>query len=274
MPKLLLNTKSEPVAFDFEVAVQRPCRVRVKVYNPDKPATVYFDRWKDVVDTVSFEVKMPQSAPRSELIIGCVNNENDDNVRLIKGKGNETGIRKKKLDTYLQCLNGNGNGERVKEFVKFAQEFCENAALYDTKRDPRDDGGSYYSDKNNFRIDYFNMISDGGRTLSTPARIHNRTGRMEVAKRAFVQYSVPSRMAILLHEFAHFNLNEEQTDEIEADLNALKIYLGLGYPIIEAHKGFLDVFKSHPSNENRQRYEYLKNFIDNFDSEKYRICLP
>lgn len=261
MIKYTLNTKNEPLAIDMEVAVKKPCRVRVVVYNPSKPSTVYFDRFKDIVDKAPFEIRMPQNAKITQMeILSSQSNSSDDNIRV-------TRFKKKKLNNYAPCLNGNGwNGSRVKEFLKFAKEFCENGAIYNY--------GTYYSDKGNFRIDYFPVITDKGKPISTVARIHNESGRMEVAKGQFVKMTVPSRMAILLHEFSHFNLNEDMHDEIEADLNALKIYLGSGYPVIEAHKGFLEVFKSHPSNQNRERYEYLKNFIDNFDSDKFKQCLP
>ena len=262
MIKKRLNTKKEALTVDLSVAVQKPARVIVRVVNPDQPNTVYYDRWKDVVDKADFEIKMPQSAKESWLILGCANSGgNDDNVRILK-------IERKPLITHAPCLNGNGgNGAKVKEFIKFAKEFCENAGIYNY--------GSYYSDKGHFRIDYFDVIRDEkGRKMSTPARIHNESGRMEVAKTGFIYCSVPARMAILLHEFSHFNLNEIQSDETEADLNALKIYLGMGYPVIEAHKGFLNVIKTNPSNQNRERYDILKNYIDNFDSEKFRLCLP
>ena len=73
--------------------------------------------------------------------------------------------------------------------------------------------------------------------------------------------SIPMRMAILCHEFSHFYLNEVQKDEIEADLNALTMYLGMGYPVIEAHKAFLKTFHNSPSKVNKERYTYLKKFI-------------
>lgn len=255
----LLNTKGQPLTVDLDVSVPKPSRVRVQVINPNKPNTVYFDRWKDVVDKVEFEIKMPQNCITPRLIIGCTKGGNEVNV---------SNVRRKKLATYPDCIKGNGgkgSSTRLKEAIKFIQEFSENAGVYGN--------GSYYSDKRNFRIDYVDVISEQGKALTTPARIHNETGRIEVARRYFLPCTVPSRDAILFHEFSHFNLNEDQHDEIEADLNALKIYLGLGYPVIEAHKGFLGVFKTYPSPENRIRYEYLKNFIDNFEQEKFRICL-
>lgn len=261
MKPFLLKTERKPLTIDVGVEVRTPCRVRVQAYNPDKPSTVYYDRWKDVDKSADFELKMPQSAEKTKLIVGVIKGQrNDDCVRVTK-------LGRRKLDVHQPCLNGNGKAShKVKEFLKFAQEFAENAGVYDA--------GTYYSDKKNFRIDYYPQIVDGGRALTTPARIHNKTGRMEVAKRSFAPMTVPMRMAVLLHEFSHFNLNQVQSDEIEADLNALKIYLGAGYPIIEAHKGFLGVFITHPSDDNRERYEYLKNYIDNFEKQKYRLCLP
>lgn len=261
MIEYALNTKNEPVAIDLEIAVKTPCRVRVILYNPEKPATVYFDRFKDIVDKAPFEIRLPQNGKVTKMEVLCEKSSaNNGNVSVTK-------FRKKGINSHAPCLNGNGwNESKVKEFLKFAKEFSENASIYDF--------GTYYSDKGNFRIDYFPVIMNEGTPMTTPARIHNGNGRMEVAKKSFITYTVPSRVAVLLHEFSHFNLNEDQHNETEADLNALKIYLGCGYPVIEAHKGFIEVFKTHPSNQNVERYETLKRFIDNFDSNKFRLCLP
>jgi hypothetical protein len=82
-------------------------------------------------------------------------------------------------------------------------------------------------------------------------------------------------MAILLHEFSHFYLNAEINDETEADKNALMIYLGLGYPRIEACEAFLDTFiKSSqgptPLTEeqlavNSRRYNIIHKYIQDFE---------
>jgi len=45
------------------------------------------------------------------------------------------------------------------------------------------------------------------------------------------------------------------------------IYLGLGYPRIEACEAFLEVFEHYPSQENKVRYDKIKNFIDNFEKD-------
>ena len=77
--------------------------------------------------------------------------------------------------------------------------------------------------------------------------------------------TIPMRLAILLHEFSHFYLNETMDDEIEADLNGLLIYLGLGYPRIEAYQAFLETFKGVPSEQNKNRYDVINKFINDFE---------
>jgi hypothetical protein len=73
-------------------------------------------------------------------------------------------------------------------------------------------------------------------------------------------------MAILLHEFSHVYLNDNVDDEVEADLNSLLIYLGLGYPRIDAFEVFAKTFMNAPTDQNKDRYDKIKNFIDNFEN--------
>ena len=110
--------------------------------------------------------------------------------------------------------------------------------------------------------------SKTGKTLKTPARISKVNGRIQVSKDAFENYTVPMRMAILLHEFSHFYLNDNMDDEIEADLNGLLIYLGLGYPRIEGYQAFLEVFQDSPSQQNKNRYDIINKFIKDFENKK------
>ena len=100
--------------------------------------------------------------------------------------------------------------------------------------------------------------------LRTPARISKSNGRIQVSKKQFDKYTVPMRMAILLHEFAHFYLNENIDDETEADLNGLLIYLGLGYPRIEGYEAFLQVFEGSPTQENKKRYDVIHKIYSRF----------
>jgi hypothetical protein len=110
------------------------------------------------------------------------------------------------------------------------------------------------------------IIEDNGVEQTTPARIDIDSGIIEVSKRQFIEYTIPNRMAILLHEFSHIYLNDNVDDEVEADLNGLLIYLGLGYPRIEAFEVFAKTFMNNPTDENGMRFDSIKNFIDNFET--------
>ena len=71
------------------------------------------------------------------------------------------------------------------------------------------------------------------------------------------------RMAILLHEFAHYYLNDIMEDEIEADRHSLNIYMALGYPRIDAYNVYLDVFANAPTELNKDRYAELNKLFSN-----------
>jgi hypothetical protein len=68
-------------------------------------------------------------------------------------------------------------------------------------------------------------------------------------------------MAILLHEYSHYYLNTNPSDESQADLNGLNIYLKLKYPKIDIYNVFLNVFKRSPSLQNKKRFQKLDNFV-------------
>jgi hypothetical protein len=76
------------------------------------------------------------------------------------------------------------------------------------------------------------------------------------------------RMVILLHEFSHKyinpKLNRDIGDEVSADINALNIYLSLGYPLIEAQYAFLKVFRGANNELNKRRYLILNDFMTKF----------
>ena len=147
------------------------------------------------------------------------------------------------------------DNEEASSFVEFAEEFCFNAGNLDAK------GTSYFSDDEVFHITYLDNITENGEIVPTPARISQTDGMIEVSRVDFLRYTVPMRMAILLHEFAHFYLNEVMEDEIEADHNSLQLYLGMGYPRIDAYNVYLDVFENSPSELNKDRYQALNDLF-------------
>ena len=146
----------------------------------------------------------------------------------------------------------------VQSFINFAEEFSYNANFIDAD-------ASYFSDDERYEIKYLEVITENGEVDPTPARISQKTGVIEVSKRDFLRYTIPMRMAILLHEFAHFYVNKEMTDEVEADKHSLTLYMGLGYPRIDAYNVYLDVFETTPTEGNKERYDALQRLFN----EKY-----
>lgn len=259
MLQYFAKTEGKPTNIKLGLAVRRPLKIRIMAIDPYKRGAVYIDRVATVEDEKEFEIRLPQS-PKKLLI--KVTSPQARSQEGLENMIRVTKLEKAELPQHIPCLSG----KNVSSFLKFAKEFCENAGILSA--------GRYQSDDKKYTIDYLPQIVHEGRVLSTPARISNQTGRMEISMRAFRRMSIPMRMAILCHEFSHFYLNEVQKDEIEADLNALTLYMGMGYPVIEAHKAFLETFHKAPNEMNKERYVYLKTFIDNFDTLKHQVCFP
>ena len=149
------------------------------------------------------------------------------------------------------------NNPEVQSFVNFAEEFSYGASTLTAN------GTKYQSDDDMFTIVYLDAIIVDGKVDPTPARISQNTGIIEVSKQDFLEYTIPMRMAILLHEFAHFYLNDVMEDEIEADKHSLSIYMALGYPRIDAYNVYLDVFANAPTELNKDRYAELNKLFSN-----------
>jgi len=49
------------------------------------------------------------------------------------------------------------------------------------------------------------------------------------------------------------------------------IYLGLGYPRIEAYQSFLTTFINVPSQQNKERYDKINKFIQDFEKNNYIV---
>lgn len=236
--------------------VRTPCNVRLKVYDEDQANTVFTNRYSKVAGDGIFFVRMPLAPKIAVVSIYC-----DATGNLPAGSETnlyDVTIEKQPLQKKLDVLDfTKGN---LREFVLFAQRFCYNAGIL--KPD------TYVSHGGNFEIEYVKgIMAANGKELRTPARINKHTGIMQCSQRFFVPYTVPMRMAIVCHEYAHFNMNEQMENEVEADLNGLLIYLGLGFPRIEAYDAFLEVFKGTPTQQNKQRYDIINKFIRDFEKQ-------
>jgi hypothetical protein len=238
-----------------KVEVTMPTKVRIKIFDEQKPKIVFTDRYKTINSSFTFQVNMPIT---SKSIIISVYDDKKGNTRQDQEKNiRVVAVDKTPLQKRIDVVDI--HNPTIAYFVDFAQRFCYNAPYLDANK-------SYQSDNGGFMIEYLPSIIDSkGRELTTPARISRLTGRIQVSKKQFEKFTVPMRFAILCHEFSHFYVNEDMTDETEADINGLLIYLGLGYPRIEALEAFYEVFDNYPSEENKRRSDKIRNFIDNFE---------
>jgi hypothetical protein len=254
---LRLDTRYEEMCLEVKVAVTMPTKVRIKIFDEQKPKIVFTDRYKTVNSDYTFYVRMPITSKSIIISVyddkkGNLPQSQDANIKVVS-------VDKTPLQKRIDVVDI--HNPTIAYFVDFAQRFCYNAPYLEANK-------SYQSDNGGFMIEYLPTIIDAkGKELTTPARISRISGRIQVSKKQFDQYTVPMRFAILCHEFSHFYVNEDMTDESEADMNGLLIYLGLGYPRIEAFEAFLEVFEHYPSQENKKRYDKIKNFIDNFEKD-------
>jgi len=249
-----ITTRYEEFTLLIKVQTSSPQKIRLKVIDADQPNTTFTNRYKTVDGESIFFVRMPLSA---QTILVYV--YNDANGNLPSGQDNTfdvVSITKEPLDKKLDVIDF--SNPLVRSFVNFATRFSYNAGTLPS--------GDYISDDGKFIIRYSPTITDNGVEQTTPARIDVDSGLIELSKKAFQNYTIPNRMAILLHEFSHVYLNANIDDEVEADLNALLIYLGLGYPRIEAFEVFAQTFIAAPTDQNQVRYDKIKQFIDEFET--------
>ena len=57
--------------------------------------------------------------------------------------------------------------------------------------------------------------------------------------------------------------------EIEADRNAINVFLKMGYSKAMAHDAFVRVYLNESPVQNIDRYNAIRKFIDNFDFQKH-----
>lgn len=258
--QLLLPTNKVPFSLVVGIRTTKPEKIKVWVSDNRKPNTYYIAREVVINGYKELNLNFPQSPSAAVLTVF--------NPRVGNMPAN---IDKSFVIDKLEPENLEHCPIWMKKdtssFVKFAQQFSENASILSAgKYRP----SIYRSDDAKFHIDYYDKIYDKNtkKFLSTPARIGHTSGIIEVSKSDFLKYTVPMRMIILLHEYSHKYLNPTINKPIAyetgADINGLHIYLALGYPPSEAHYAFLHVFKEANNEGNTKRYHIINDFIDKF----------
>lgn len=255
--KAFANLNSKPCTIMVRMSSNFPKKVYLKVSDSEKPNTCFTNRFFTLEGEQSLYIRLPISPNRAEILVMSeeeLDGSKDPNFKVLE-------LKKLPLKRALGSFNH--ANPTIRNFVAFAQEFSAKAGYISAK------GSIYSSNDGQFRIDYLDDIIDyqSSKSLKTPARISRRQGIIEVSKKKFSEYTVPMRMAILLHEFSHYYLNTVMSNETEADLNGLLIYLGLGYPRVDAYNVFTQVFMTSPTELNADRMKIIDDFIRNFEGK-------
>lgn len=260
---MMVDIPSNYHAFQLKLVVSsvQPIHLNIEVFDPNKPYTYYIKRSAPVNGKRVFYLRFPVSPQWLKAAVF-----NGENGNLSIGEDSSFAIEEikvEKLTVYDVWWN-----KETKSFYNFAVQFAENASIIKAGKGKRP--AIYRSEDSKFTIDYYDVIRDktSGNVLTTPARIGHNSGIIEVSKHSFLQYTVPMRLVILLHEFAHKYLNPKIGKEIDyetgADIQALYIYLGKGWSESEAHFAFLNVFKNANNDPNHVRYKIIKDFISKY----------
>lgn len=246
-----LNDEPSKIKIVIETTFRE--KIWIKVKDPNRKNTYYTKRYGFVDGKETFFVLMPQAPMQVDVIIY------NDNNGLMRLDNSFNVLEISKVEYKVPTPNFS---KKTKAFVKFAEEFADECGYLSASIK----GDVYISNNGKFRINYYDIIrsSKTRARIPTPARISQLNGKIEVSAEQFRKFTIPMRMAILLHEYSHFYLNKNPSNEVEADINGLNIYLKLGYPKIDIYNVFLNVFKTAPSQSNKDRYVKLDNFIKNF----------
>ncbi len=248
-----LQLDDRPTKIKIVIETYSKEKIWIKVFDADRKNTFYTKRYSFIEGKETFFVYMPQ-APEDAV----VKIYNDINGLMRRDRTFKV-LQVTPMPLVLPPLKAS---KKTKSFIKFAQEFADECGYLSASPS----GDIYKSNNGKFRIDYFDIIRShrSGKIVKTPARISQVSGRIEISAEAFRRYTIPMRMAILLHEYSHYYLNKNPSNEIEADINGLKLYLQLGYPKIDIYNVFLNVFKKSPSMQNKKRYLKLDKLVRNF----------
>ncbi len=278
--RIPLQSNNEPLILALTLKSKGNANLRIRVADAYRPNTIFTDRVGVLNGERTFYVRMPHSGKRIVADIfepGFDPTAPDKTFELVS---------KEILDIERFPNAYNSTDPLVKSAMRFIEQFSFKAGGLGAGKS----GSVYLSDDGHFRIDYMDVIIDRamkiapdpnrpdffipnpnyGRELTTPARISQDRGVIEVSKKYFLAYPFPQRVAILAHEVRHYYFNKTQADEKEADEGAVNMTLGYGYSDIDVFDAFNAVFKNAPSDENKERSDELLQQITEFGAKNYK----
>jgi hypothetical protein len=250
------ETDNRQLTLAVSIKCAGTCRFRV-IAQDLKPFSTYVDREIEVEGYRTIELKLPVTPKKMRIDVVILGASSTDFL---------VGIEEKPLVTYNIYLDN-----EVKEFLNLCVPFCQTAGWQQASP-----GGRIYTKGDEtFKIKFFPVIKDymSGVVLNTPARIGHRTGIIEVSQDSFKKYTFAMRMIIMLHEFSHKYRNQKIglpiSHESGADVNALYIYLGLGFSKVDAIYVFANVFLKAQTDGNIRRMRKIMDYITKFENEEF-----
>lgn len=255
MASVVLETNNKPCLIEVLVRSEIPCTLRMIGKDKNLENAIYFNRGYGVPNnkfagTKTFTFPLPLTPKR--LLLNAFASENGAQIEIVD-------VKFKKLNQDQLWLRPHD-----KNFLDFALKFALKSSyittgVYEEDFETLENG---VSTKGQFHIIYSPIIKNAkGEVETTPARISRRTGIIEISRAKFLPYSIPMRLIILLHEYMHWRLDTRV--ELEADFNALNIFLKLGFSKTEALYAYTKIFVDEPDRLG-DRVEKLYQFIESF----------
>lgn len=256
--KRVLDTDNREMRLNISVRCKGKRIFRIYAEDTGKKNSRYADREIKVSGARTIYFSLPVT-PKQMTI--CCHDKNNP-----RAKDFLVEVEEAPLPTYTIGLDG-----ETRDFLKLAIYFSQVCGFEKANAKGRlfQTGDEYYT------IKYFPVIVDfkTGRAMNTPARIGHQTGNIEVAKIKFDRYTVAMRMIILLHEFCHVYKNPKIglpiEHEIGADLNALYIYLGLGFSKVDALYVYANIFLKAQTKGNSERMRRICDYIKRFEAQEF-----
>lgn len=252
------ETGKRKLTLNVAIKCQGACRFRV-VAEDLNPNSRYVDREVECDGFMMVELKFPVSPEKLKISVEVAKSSKNTSDFLVS-------IEEVPLVTYNVFLD-----QEVKDYLDICIPFCQISGYSQT----RPGGRLYTGGDRKFRFKYFPIIVDflTKKPLSTPARIGHNTGIIEISKLSFDRYTIPMRLIILLHEFSHKYRNPKIGlpigHESGADINALYIYLGLGFSKVDAIYVFANVFLKAQTDGNIRRMRKITQYVARFEKEEY-----
>ena len=254
----IINSDNRKFSLYVTIQCKGERKFRAAISDYGKSNSKYGDREIVVNEKRTIYFNFPVSPKKLALLVADMSDNSN--------KDFEVTTMEAPLRTYDIWLDSD-----TEDFLKLSTHFCQVAGFESGSQT----GRVFATQDNKFTIKYFDIIREqiSGKTLNTPARIGHRTGIIEVSKIKFDSYTIPMRMIILLHEFSHKYKNPkiglEISNEIGADINALYIYLGLGYSKIDAICVFANVFLKAQTQGNIERMRKIMDYIQKFENQEF-----